>query len=120
MIERMGNARGLRFPIWPGCQVEFWFVPRGTVIPLHSHRTMDGWICNLWGRVNWFSQSKGWDVWGPFRLDWASGELGFAQHRVPAGYVHGAEVLGAFAVFMNVERCHNARVSASKDFITVK
>lgn len=119
-IERFGNARGLRFPVWPGIQAELWYCPRGVKVPMHVHQTLDSFIVYLLGRMRVTVEDKTRDVCGPFRRRQSTGKLTLAVRYIPAGVRHCAEVLGSFAVFINIERCHGKRMSASRDFVPVQ
>lgn len=120
MIEHFGKARGLRFPIWPGYQLEIWYCPRGTKVPQHIHQTLDSFIVYLLGRMRVTVEDKTRTVCGPFRRRESTGKLTWAVRYIPAGVRHCAEVIGSFAVFINIERCHGERVSAAKDFVLVE
>lgn len=120
MIERFGKARGLRFPVWPGLQVELWYCPRETKVPAHVHRHLDSFIVYLLGRMRVTVEQTTREVCGPFRRRHSTGRLTWAVRYIPAGVRHCAEVIGSFAVFINIERCHGERVSASKDFVLVE
>ena len=119
MIERFGQARGLRFKIWPRIQAEIWYCPRGVRVPMHIHRSIDSFIVYLLGRMRVTVENKTRDVCGPVRRRESTGKLTWAVRYIPAGVRHCAEVIGSFAVFVNVERCHAGAVSASKDFVLV-
>ena len=83
--------------------MELWCCPAGTVIPLHVHRHVAGWILNLWGRVRWQVGDKVREVCGLVRRRQTTGALALAAHSIPAGIEHGAEVLGGCAWFVNFE-----------------
>lgn len=119
MIERFGNAIGLRVPFFGGRQIELWYCPRGTKIPPHIHEKIDSFIIYLVGRMRVTVEHTTRDVCGPFRRRESTGKLIWAVKYIPAGVRHCAEVLGSFAVFINVEKCHGTRTSASHDFIPV-
>ena len=119
MIERFGSARGLRIPFWKGWQAEIWFCPKGAVIPPHIHRTIDSFIIYFLGTMRVTVDHTTRIVFGPVRRRESTGRLILATRYIPAGVRHCAEVLGRFAVFMNVEHCHAGSVSASRDFIPV-
>lgn len=120
MIEHFGKARGLRFPVWPGIQAEIFYCPRGVKVPMHFHETIDSFIVYLLGRMRVTVEAKTREVCGPFRRRESTGKLTWAVRYIPAGVRHCAEVIGSFAVFVNIERCHGKRVSASKDFVIVE
>lgn len=120
MIEHYGKARGLRFPIWPRTQIELWYCPRGIRVPMHKHETLDSFIVYLIGRMRVTVENKTREVCGPFRRRESTGKLTWAVRYIPAGVRHCAEVIGSFAVFINIERCHCGHVSASKDFVLVE
>ena len=120
MIERYGKARGLRFPIWPRIQAEIWYCPRGVVVPPHIHQNLDSFIIYLLGRMRVTVEQTTREVFGPVRRRESTGKLTWAVRYIPAGVRHCAEVIGSFAVFVNVERCHAGAVSASKDFVLVE
>lgn len=103
LFPRWQNCRGFRLPLGRGWQIELWHCPRGTVIPLHVHRHVAGWILNLWGKVRWRVGDKARVVWGPVRRRVTAGHLALAAHAIPAGIEHGAEVLGPSAWFLNLE-----------------
>ena len=119
MIERYGQARGLRFPVWPAIQVELWYCPRGVKVPPHIHKTLDSFIVYLLGRMRVTVGDKTREVCGPVRRRESTKKLTWAVRYIPAGVRHCAEVIGSFALFINIERCHGPRVSASKDFVLV-
>lgn len=119
MIERFGKAVGLRIPIWKNRQAELWFVPRGTVIPPHIHQQTDSFIVYFIGRMKVTVDKTTRIVFGPVRRRESTGKLILATRYIPAGTRHCAEVLGSFAVFLNIEHCHGEPVSASKDFMLV-
>lgn len=118
MISRFGKAIGIAIPLWKGRQVELWFVPKGTVIPPHVHKTIDSTIVYLWGRMSVTVEHTTRVVFGPMRRRESNGKLIPATKYIPAGVRHCAEAL-SFAVFLNFEKCHSARQSASKDFVLV-
>lgn len=119
MLERFGKARGIRFPIWPRYQAEIWFCPAGVRIPMHIHKTLDSFIIYLVGRMRVTVEDQTRDVCGPVRRRQSTGRLIWAVRYIPAGVKHCAEVLGRFAIFLNVERCHGKRQSAARDFVPV-
>jgi hypothetical protein len=119
MIERFGKAIGFRFPLWGNGQIELWCCPRGTVVPPHIHLTIDSFIIYLFGRMRVTVGNTTRDVCGPFRRRESTGKFTWAVRYIPAGARHCAEVLGSFAVFLNVERCHCGRISAARDFVHV-
>ena len=116
-IERFGRARGLRIRLWKGRQVEVWFCPKGTVVPEHVHERVDSTIIYLAGTMKVSVEGKSRTVFGPLRKRESNGRWVPAWRYIPAGQRHSAEVLGGFALFLNFERCHGNRESASKDFI---
>ena len=120
MIERYGPARGLRIPFWKGWQAEFWFCPRGAVIPPHIHEHIDSFIVYFLGRMKVTVENKTRVVFGPFRKRESNGKWVLATRYIPAGTRHCAEVLGSFALFANIEHCHAGACSASRDFVPVE
>ncbi len=120
MIERYGNARGLRIPFWKNWQVEIWFCPRGSKIPPHIHRTIDSFIIYLLGTMRVTVNQTTRLVFGPVRRRESTGKLVPAVRYIPAGVRHCAEVLGRFAVFANIERRHAGSTRASRDFMLVE
>ncbi len=120
MIERYGNARGLRIPFWKNWQVEIWFCPKGAVIPPHIHRTIDSYIIYLLGTMRVTVENSSRIVFGPVRRRQSTGRLVLATRFIPHGVRHCAEVLGRFAVFANIERRHAGSTSASRDFLLVE
>ncbi len=120
MIERYGNARGLRIPFWKNWQVEIWFCPKGAVIPPHIHETIDSLIIYLYGRMRVTVERTTREVCGPVRRRQSTGKLIWATRYIPAKTRHCAEVIGNCAIFLNLEHCHSDRVSASRDFIPVE
>lgn len=119
MIERFGPARGLRIPFWKGWQIEFWFCPRGTIVPPHVHQHIDSFIVYLLGKMKVTVENTTRIVHGPVRRRQSTGKWIWATRYIPAGVRHCAEVLGSFALFANIERCHGSKISASKDFVLV-
>lgn len=107
-------------PLGRGRQVEVWFVPRGTRIPAHVHKTIDSFIVYLVGRMRVTVEHTTREVCGPVRRRESTGRLTWAVRYIPAGVRHCAEVVGAFAVFLNFERCHADQVSAARDFVPVQ
>jgi len=120
MIERYGQARGLRFKIAPKLQAEIWYCPKDVKIPPHIHRYLDSFIIYLFGRMRVTVEDKTREVCGPIRRRESTGRLTWAVRYIPAGVRHCAEVVGNFAIFINLERCHAGAVSASKDFLLVE
>ena len=119
MIERFGNARGLRIPFWKGWQLELWYCPKGAVVPPHVHKTIDSFIVYLLGTMKVTVDHTTRIVFGPVRRRESTGKLIPATRFIPAGVRHCAEVLGRFAVFVNIEHCLSKKVSASRDFVLV-
>ena len=119
MMERFGLCRGLRIPLWKNLQAELWFCPQGAKVPPHVHLTLDSFIIYLLGSMRVTVEQTTRDVFGPFRRRQSTGKWILATKYIPAGVRHCAEVLGSFAVFLNIERCHDVRISASRDFVPV-
>jgi quercetin dioxygenase-like cupin family protein len=82
--------------------MELWFVPRGEVIPTHSHPDMDGVIVPLLGRMVWTRGNKSRAVRGP----------SLTAYDVGRGVMHSAIALTA-AVFVVFERWHINPTSAA-------
>lgn len=108
MSVRFQNCRGwtlLRAWRW---QVELWWCPRGECIPAHTHQQFDGRLVFLGGRMRWLLGHRSRLVtWRDVLRSWS----------VPAGAVHGAEVVGGFGLFLNIERWHGTPTSAAVDFV---
>lgn len=119
MIERYQRCTGLRMPLWKDRQIELWFCPCGASIPPHVHRHVDSVILYLLGSMRVTVEQTTRDVFGPLRRRESTGRWMLAVKKIPAGVRHSAKVLGAFAVFLNYERCHGRRVSAARDFVLV-
>lgn len=119
MIERFGNAIGIRIPVWKNIQAELWFCPRAAVIPPHIHKTIDSFIIYVIGKMRVTCDGSTRVVSGPMRKRQTTGKWRWATKYIPAGVSHCAEVLGPFAIFLNVERCHSGFVSASKDYYPI-
>lgn len=119
MIERFGKATGLRVPLSKHWQVELWFCRRGTVVPPHVHEKIDSFIIYLFGRMRVTVGHTTREVFGPVRRRESTGRLIWATRFIPKMTRHCAEVIGSFALFLNIEHCHGERQSASRDFIAV-
>lgn len=92
----------------PGAwQLELWWCPRGSTIPLHVHWQIDSWLVFLGGSMLWGCAGR----WR--RFTWRNfGRAFFVGH----GIEHGASTLGRFGLFANLERWRvPEKTSASVD-----
>lgn len=115
MIERYNNCRGLRLSFGK-YQIEFWFCPKGEVIPPHTHPNITSYILSLAGKMKWTVAGKSALVAGPFRVK-RNGRVGLSGHVVRNTDTHSAEVIGRFGMFVVFEKWvgQGTPVSASID-----
>lgn len=112
-INRYNRCRSLSFAI--RCfQVEFWFCPKGEVIPEHRHPQIDSYVLALAGSMRWKLGDRVRAVCGPLRVR-SSGRLGIGGHRVRQGESHGATVVGRFGLFAVFQRWEGQPTSAAEN-----
>ncbi len=102
------GCRGVRIIRIGRRQLEFWFCPRGAVIPSHVHDQQDIRLIVLGGRM-------------AGTIGGRSGPIGWRdflrRFDIPAGTPHAAIVTGAFCLFASWETWLAGEVtSAATDF----
>lgn len=101
--QRFG-CYGLTLPLGRRTQVELWFAPRDSVIPMHTHPHIESHLMFLGGAMTW-------------ELSWPHDDFCRVEHRKRMGWRqlfrsfrvapncrHGALTTGRFGLFANFER----------------
>jgi len=78
-------------------QLEFWFAPRPTVIPWHTHPNINSFLIFLGGKMTWFAGNE-YKIMVSREMTWRDMFRGFS---IPSDCVHGAS---GYGLFVNFER----------------